>query len=307
MLYTFLSRLSNYNVETLISNQDSLEGWGTIEISLKNRDMYETGIELGMDLQADREKYLSELENTKTGVYILELEGGFLNCPQPLIPNTEVKFTFERLPATYSLFYSDTKTTLPTSLNGKVVQITDCYLELEYVTSPYLRNLNASIVEKPITYHYDDYQIYLKDLAKGAQTFRVNSLCGGLTPEYIFAGFMPAKSFDPDFMTTSVVFQNPGIREACMTLNGAPVQGYPITMFLPNHKEQLYSRFLDTIGKSKKTASGGTISLDTFGTDFCLISHHFEGENTNEGWIGFDVKFNKPTEEDYTFGKTILQ
>ena len=51
MLYTFLSRLSNYNLETLISNQDSLEGWGTIEISLKNRDMYETGIELGMDLQ----------------------------------------------------------------------------------------------------------------------------------------------------------------------------------------------------------------------------------------------------------------
>ena len=155
MLYTFLSRLSNYNVETLISNQDSLEGWGTIEISLKNRDMYETGIELGMDLQADREKYLSELEKTKTGVYILELEGGFLNCPQPLIPNTEVKFTFERLPATYSLFYSDTKTTLPTSLNGKVVQITDCYLELEYVTSPYLRNLNASIVEKSGINHHN--------------------------------------------------------------------------------------------------------------------------------------------------------
>ena len=48
------------------------------------------------------------------------------------------------------------------------------------------------------------------------------------------------------------------------------------------------------------------MTLDTFRTDFMLISHHFEGEQTNEGWIGFETKFAVPTEVDYTFGELFV-
>ena len=307
MLYHFLNRFCNYNLETLRTSLAQLEGFDNEYISLKNRDLYEEGKEIGIDLMIYREMNITEIGNVKRGVYVLSLEGGILNCSQPLVPNTEVKFTFERAPAQFSLFYTSLDKPLPTTLdNGKAVDIKDCYLELEYVSSPYLRNLQASIIEKPITYYYDDCQIYMKDVAKGSQTFRVHSLCGGLTPEYIFAGFMPSKCLAPDFETNSVRFENPDIREACISLNGAPVQGYPITPFYPTDATQIYSRFIDTIGKRKITLAAGTLTWEAFKDDFFLLSHHFEGEQSNEGWIGFDIKFSKASEKDYTFGRIIL-
>ena len=290
------------------SNLAQVEGYGFEYILLANRDEYDAAKLHKIDLAYDRRWGIDTVDGMQQQMLILNLEGGIMNCPQPLVPNTDVKFAFERVPATYALFYDKLDGSKPTALDqGKPITIKDCYLELEYVSSPYLRNLHSQIIEKPIKYHYDDCQIYMKDLAKGSQTLRVNSLCGGLTPEYIFAGFMPAKCLDPDFISTSIRFENPGIRDACITLNGAPVQGYPISMIFPDTSAQIYSRFLDTIGKWKKSAAAGTIPMTTFGDYFCLLSHQFEGEHSNEGWIGFDIKLSKATEKDYTFGKQCKQ
>ena len=303
MLYNILSKFANFNIEHVRSTLGRLEGYGS-EIGLIDRDIYEIAKETGFDFQNDRTVPFEEIGDNLRGICILNIDTGILNCPQPLLPNTEVKFSFDRAPATFSLFYKDKVGNHPTDLDGKVVPIKDCYLELEYVSSHYLRNLHAQIVDKPITYHYDDCQIYMKDVAKGSQTLRINSLCGGLTPEYIFAGFMPSKCLDPDFLTTSVRFVNPDIREACITLNGAPVQGYPISCIFPGNSTQFYSRFIDTTGRTKKTSVAGSIGFETFINDFMVLSHQFEGEQSNEGWIGFDIKFNKPSTIDYTFGKS---
>ena len=274
---------------------------------LANRDEYQAAENAGIDLYTDRLMGTSEDDeggDVRYQQFVLNLEGGIMNCAQPLVPNTEVKFTFERLPAAYALFYDKLADPKPTKLDGKPIEIQDCYLELEYVSSPYLRNFHSQIIERPITYHYDDCQIYMKDLPKGAQTLRVNSLCGGLTPDYIFAGFLPSKCLDPDFIQTSITFDNPGIQTACITLNGSPVQGYPITCLTENNPMQFYSRFLDTIGKWKKTGASSTLPFTSYFSSFCLISHQFEGEQSNEGWIGFDIKLNTQTKKDYTFGKT---
>ena len=303
-MYNFLSKFCNFNLEFVRSNLAQVEGYGFEYILLANRDEYATAKQHNVDLEYDRLWGVETVDDVKQQLLVLNIEGGIMNCNQPLLPNTDVKLSFERMPATYALFYEDIEGAKPTALDqGKTIDIKDCYLELEYVSSPYLRNLHSQIIDRPIKYHYDDCQIYMKDLAKGAQTLRVNSLCGGLTPEYIFAGFMPAKCLDPDFLTTSIRFENPGIRYACITLNGAPVQGYPISMIFQNNAAQLYSRFLDTIGKWKKSAASGTIPMTAFGDYFCLLSHQFEGEQSNEGWIGFDIKLNKPTDKDFTFGK----
>ena len=35
-----------------------------------------------------------------------------------------------------------------------------------------------------------------------------------------------------------------------------------------------------------------------------LISHKFEGEQTNEGWMGFEIKLSSPTAHEYTMGES---
>ena len=123
MLYHFLNRFCNYNLETLRTSLAQLEGFDNEYISLKNRDLYEAGKEIGIDLMIYREMNITEIGNVKRGVYVLSLEGGILNCSQPLVPNTEVKFTFERAPAEFSLFYTSLDKPLPTTLDGKAVDI----------------------------------------------------------------------------------------------------------------------------------------------------------------------------------------
>ena len=289
-------------MEYLRTTLSSLEGFGSEQIAFVDKSVYADAKSNGVDLSYDRMLYYQEIDDMMRGEFVINLDMGILNCPQPLVPGVEVKFSFERAPATFALFYKDEKaTTKPKDLDGKVVNIAEAFLELEYVSSPYLRNLNSTIIEKPITYYYDDCQIYYTNCAKGTTTLRVSSLCGGLTPEYLFAGFMRAKSLSPDFETTCGNFVNPGIRDVNITLNGASVHGYPISSFLPNNVTQLYSRFIQTLGRFKKTVAGGTITQTTFKDDFCLISHHFEGQMGNEGYIGFDVKFDAPAAENYVF------
>ena len=47
---------------------------------------------------------------------------------------------------------------------------------------------------------------------------------------------------------------------------------------------------------------GDCIDARFFQKYYFLISHKFEGEASNEGWIGLDVKLDTPLDNDYTLG-----
>ena len=130
-----------------------MEGYGFEYILLANRDEYAVAKEHKVDLAYDRSWGVEIVGDIKQQLLVLNIEGGIMNCPQPLLPNTDVKLSFERNPASYALFHDVLDGPKPTALdNGKAIDIKDCYMELEYVSSPYLRNLHSQIVEKPIKY-----------------------------------------------------------------------------------------------------------------------------------------------------------
>ena len=278
-----------------------LEGYAE-ELHSANRDV----CEWFPDLISNREHFADTSVTGKAQYQqILSLEGGILNCSQPLPNNTEVKLSFDRALASIALLYKKfgDGVTQPTELDNKVLDLIDPYLEVEYVSSPYLRNFYAQIEERPITMRYDDCNVYMKTINKDQSMIRVNNVMGGLTPDYLFAGFVRTDALNGDFNLSSTCFHDIGIKEVCVTLNGMPVQGYPISMDF--HKPfKLFRKFTDTIGKTKKSMGASTIDPKFFRAYYCLISHRFEGEPTNEGWIGLDIKLKEPLKEDYTLGKS---
>ena len=147
---------------------------------------------------------------------------------------------------------------------------------------------------------YDDCNIYMKTISKGQSMVRVNNIMGGLTPEYLFAGFMKTSALNGDFNLSSTKFANPSYSEVCITLNGSPVQGYP--MNVDKYALKLFSKFFDTVGKSKKTIAGSSLECRFYQMYYCWISHHFEGEQAQQGWIGLDIKLNTVAAEDLTLG-----
>ena len=111
----------------------------------------------------------------------------------------------------------------------------------------------------------------MRTVNKDQSMIRVTNIMGGLTPDYIFAGFIRSDALNGDFNLSSSCFAHVGQTEATITLNGMPVQGYPISdnPLLP---VKFYSKFVDTIGKTKKTIVGDCIDARFFNKYYCLIN-----------------------------------
>ena len=101
------------------------------------------------------------------------LEGGILNGIQPLPSNTEVKLSFDRAKAAMAFLYSKDVAPFPTDLDNEVIDLLDPYLEVEYITSPYLRNYQSQIVDRPLTIMYDDCNVYLKSIQNAISSFPI--------------------------------------------------------------------------------------------------------------------------------------
>ena len=311
-LTDILSKISNYNSSFVTTALAYTEGYGAI-LHSADRHFIEQ-----MKTQFLKEDIIAEYRTTygfsqdRMFEFILDLEGGILNCNQPLMSNTEVKLSFDRCLAAIGLLYEKWGTdqngndiVQPTELDNKVLDLIDPYMEVEYISSPYLRNFYAQIVDRPITMRYDDCDVYMKSVPAGQTSFRWTNIMGGNTPDYIFGGFMTTASLQGDF-DESTSFRNIHLTEANVSLNGMPVQGYPINGMLlkpgKTSSAKLYVKFLDTIGRAKKTMGGQCINAAAWNNYYNLISHKFEGEQSNEGWISIEAKFNEATETDHTFG-----
>jgi len=296
--------MANYNWDYVSGTLGQLEGYGLSAFSCDREDVeyYTSTYKHKHTPLEDREMMVEDGNIDKTTLYVLSLEGGILTCPQPLLNNTEVKLSLVRALASIGLLYREygENVTQPTSMDNQPLELVDPYLEVEYVSSPYLRNFYSQIIDRPITFRYDDCNIYMKTVNSGQSMIRVNNVMGGLTPDYLFAGLIKSDALNGDFNLSSTNFFNPGYKELCITLNGMPVQGYPMAIDEPGVK--MYSKFVDTIGKSKKSIAGSTVDCRFFAQYYCWISHHFEGEQTNEGWIGLDIKLNKALSQDVTLG-----
>ena len=301
--------MANFNAGYVGSTLASIEGYGLTPHSA-DRPFIDDLIGEDPPVKVFEEREYTcgaELGNIDKNItYVLSLEGGILNCNQPLLNNTEVKLSFDRALASVGLLYREygQNVTQPTTMDNGPIQTTDPYLEVEYISSPYLRNFYSQIVDRPITMRYDDCNIYMKTINQGQTMIRVNNIMGGLTPDYLFAGLMKTDALNGNFDLSSTRFIDPGYTEVGITLNGSPVQGYPMTV--DDRSVKLYSKYIDTIGKAKKTFAGSSLECRYFTKYYCWISHHFEGEQSQQGWIGLDIKLANATDEDLTLGNFIL-
>ena len=255
------------------------------------------------DTALDQRKIFPSGDDTTAELEIVHyLEGGILNSIQPLPSNTEIKLSFDRAKAEIALLYAENEEPFPDDLDNSVIQLIDPYLEVEYVTSPYLRNYHSQIIDRPVTIMYDDCDVYLKSIQKGVSQIRMDNIMGGLTPDYFYAGFVQTNALNGSFELSATCFSMLPIEYANLTMNGMFVQGFPISS---NYKYpvKLFCKFNETNGKSKKTIGGGAITFAHWANTSSMISHKFEGEQTNEGWLGLDIKLTTPSEHDYTMGE----
>ena len=232
-----------------------------------------------------RRKHVKHDVGNKKRIYelIFVPNNGFLNSNLPLLTDCELKLSFDRAKAKVSLIEIGTVTK-----ESEFLEIKNCYLTSEYISSEFLRNYFAQIERNPISYTYDECEILVKSLPLNETTIRVANIRGGNTPEYVFASIIGTDALNGTLDESSTGFLKHSIQEVNLTLNGNSVHGYPIKISNDYFIEP-YLRFIDTTNRYNNTHSGGQIMMSEFEANV-IFSHRFDAEATSQGWIGLDFR-----------------
>ena len=226
--------------------------------------------------------------------FIMTPNDPFLNENHPLPPGIELKLFFDRLTAENSIL----KIKADDPLKGKVLELKDVYAQVEYISSPILRNIFDQMQIRPLEFQYDECTVMCRSIPVNEQYVRLENLKGGNIPDYLFMAVVQTAALNGSSNLSPINFKNNGIKEINLTLNGNSCLGFPMriqndTPIWPYHK------FLDTLGRASNESNTRQWGLDTFERN-CIYAHKFEGEETTQGWIGVTLSFSQPLTKQHT-------
>ena len=90
-----------------------------------------------------------------------------------------------------------------------------------------------------------------------------------------------------------MIFQ---VKEINITLNGNPVNGYPLKN---NSCLPALHKFLDVTDRLYNNQCGTSIDSAEFNYNF-IYGHKFEGESSGQGWVGCELKLDQAYQENMT-------
>ena len=291
-LADYIYKYGNYNKEAL---QSSLQTEGYF-------DMWNTGFadmsDIDIKYYAARQIQLPIAEDGKEYIkyfFAFTPNFGFLRDSQPLMKGADLKLKFDRAKSSVAFLnkVASTTETLP-----NYIEITDCSVQTEWVSSPELRAHFAKIDTSPLKYDFDECQVYLRNLEKNQKTVRINQIRSGNLPSHMFVGIIESPALDGSLELSSTGFQCNNVERFNITLDGSCVNGYPISVESESPVYPLL-KFNDTVARLSNISAAGGFSQYEFSYNF-LWSHHFEAETTSTGWINIELDFKSELNRAYT-------
>lgn len=228
---------------------------------------------------------------------------GILNSKKPLLPKTELTLTFDRAPADLALI--NHTIVEKDDLAGSVLTLKNVSLIANYYSSPYLRTYFDTITQSPISYNYDEVQVYHKNLPTGDNVIRLSNIIGGNTPRYLFCGIIESDALNGSLTKCSSAFKRHNVEQFDLTLNGYSCLGFPLTN-IDTAPVKVYDKFLSTTNRKFQVQCAEQLKPRDFKNFHFLYSHRFEGENTETGWIGINIKLDTAYASNMTLGKIMI-
>lgn len=277
-------KIGNYNVDYITTAFIS-EGWtdllmcdainlkgasGTSLVSVRERTAHKTGTKVRYDF-----------------AFIPNM--AFLANPDPLLKNCELKLSFDRSDPSVAVLKTDDSASV-TDIN-----IEDCFAVTEYISSEDLREYFERIDNEPILYKYEDMEVLVKTCPYNQTDIRFDNLRGGNTPTHMFAGLVKTAALNGDTSLCSTKFCHYDVEEMNFTLNGSPVNGYPLTL---KNGSPIFpmQKFIDATSRTCNITSSKFFNANEFKFNW-IYAHHFEAELSAQGWLGVNFKLSEPFDE----------
>ena len=119
---------------------------------------------------------------------------------------------------------------------------------------------------------------------------------GGNVPDHIFVAILPQSSLHGDLDKSSTFFQRHSVTEMNITLNGASVNGYPLSC---KHGSPIvpFQKFLEVTQRFYNIEAGQSLKVMEYESAW-LWAHTFEGEPVSQGWIGINFTLEQEFKEN---------
>ena len=260
-------------------------------------DMYNLNADIltGSTPVINNRKKLGKTDGNKiTYDFVFVPNDGFLNSNKPLVRDCEIKLSFDRAIADVAFIRIGA---VSQNRAGKVLEITNCFALTEYVSSESLRKKFDRIDTSPLSYHYQNCEVTLKNIPLNEKEIRIDNIKGGNNPSHMFVGVIPTKSINGDFLMSSTGFHESNVLSINITLNGKTVNGYPIENH-DNSPIMALQKFYDATNRYMNVAANG-MTFSIFKSNW-LYAHKFEAESTSQGWIGIHLELSEPFITSYT-------
>ena len=244
-----------------------------------------TNLAANTNMMNARRKGSSEVGSKTRYEFEFSPVNGFLSSPDLLMTNCELKLSFDRAAVKQALLRLDNDSSLTD------LEIKDCFALTEYVSSGSIQKHFENIHYEPIMCEYEDTKVLIKSLSTDETTIRIDNIRGGNTPRYLFAGIIPTKNLQGDWSESATCFQQNNVTEFNISLNGNPVNGYPMAI-KNNSPCYVMSKFNSVTSRLYNVFAGEQMTMQQFHYNF-LWSHKFEAESTSSGWIGIDIKLTQ--------------
>ena len=253
-----MSKYTNFSFRYVESLYGSTEGFSDIYPYEDYRD----DVSAKAKLIDNRRKYAVKEGSSYIYEFVFSPFDPFLNENTPLLPNMELKLTFDRLQAEFSTI-SVAESNNPKSIKGSVYDLKNVYAVADYVSSTALRHHFDAIQYKPIEYVYDEVQVCCKNLPLAEQYIRVHNITGGNTPDFVFVGICKSAGLNGSLDHSSTSFQPNGVEKIDITLNGASINGYP--MSISNDLPLMpYIKFQDILARTANVDLGTQLTIQDF-------------------------------------------
>ena len=216
---------------------------------------------------------------------------GFLASSDPLAKNVELKLCFDRANAKQAIIDYESQANDEHKLLDNPWVIQDCYSIAEYISSPDLRQHYETIESSPLMYEFDDSEVLIRPLSPGETSIRIDAIHGGPIPSHLFAGIISTDQLAGSKDHTCTGFEQNNVKEFNININGHSVNGYPVKCFDGASTFPL-AKWLESTNRLHNNLAGNSLNLYRFKENF-IWSHHFETEETANGWISLDIKLTE--------------
>ena len=300
-LVDFMQMMGNFTPDyysTAFNTAGYFDGWNIDTSNISSNSQL-----LGM-VEDTRQSLRESTGDVITYDLLFRPPTGILNSSKPLMPKKEFILSFDRAPADLALI--DKKAANDsgvTDLTGKVLPLKNIFLKARYYSTPFLRNYFDANNE--ITYKYDELSVYCKNLPTGETVIRMPNIIGGNTPKYLFAGIIEASALNGDFKKSSTAFKRHGVLEFDLTLNGYSCHGFPLSS-QNKSPVQIYDKFLRTTKRTFQSSCPKQLEASDFKKFFYIYAHKFEGENSESGWVGVNLKLEAEYADNYVLGNFLI-